>query len=145
VRDEEAIRTLVCAYPERLDAGDFDGVAGLFEHGLFRNARGGEPRVGRDAVRRMYDHVVVYDDGTPRTRHVLGNIEVECDAAAGTASARCTFTVLQAVESGSIEAVLAGRYHDRFARVDGAWAFAERVVHADLLGDLRMHMGRGRG
>jgi uncharacterized protein (TIGR02246 family) len=144
VDDEEEIRALVCAYAEHLDAGDFDGVAALFADGVFRSARGGEPRVGRDAVRAMYDAVVVYDDGTPRTRHVLGNIEVDCDAIAGTATARCTFTVLQAVSTGTLQVVLAGRYHDSFARLDGVWRFAERTVFPDLLGDLNGHMGRGR-
>jgi 3-phenylpropionate/cinnamic acid dioxygenase small subunit len=145
VRDEDAIRALVCAYAERLDAGDFDGVARLFTHGTFRSARGGEPRVGADAVRAMYDSVVVYEDGTPRTRHVLGNVEVDCDASRGTATARCTFTVLQAETAGSLCAVLAGRYHDRFACIDGDWQFEERTVYPDLLGDLRRHMGHGRG
>jgi len=33
-----------------------------------------------------------------------------------------------------IRPVLAGRYHDRFARVDGAWRFAERAYLVDLTG-----------
>jgi uncharacterized protein (TIGR02246 family) len=142
---EEAIRALVCAYAERLDAGDFDGVAELFTHGVFRSALGTEPRIGRDAVRRMYDPIVVYDDGTPRTRHVLGNIEVDVDDGGAEATARCTFVVVQGASAGSLHAVLAGRYHDRFTRHDGEWRFAERTVFPDLAGDLGGHMGRGRG
>ena len=150
--DEHQIRALIGAYAERLDAGDLDGVAALFEHGVFRSARGGEPLVGRDAVRRQYDQVILYpDDGypgdrhaTPRTKHVLGNIEVVIDPPdpTATATARCTFTVLQAVSPGELGAVLSGRYHDRFEFVDGSWRFVERVVHPDLLGDLSRHMGR---
>ena len=138
---EEQIRALVVAYAERLDAGDLDGVAVLFEHGAFRSARGGEPRVGHTAVRRMYDPVILYDDGTPRTKHVLGNIQVDIDDVAATARARCTFTVLQAAPGLSLAPVLAGRYHDRFEHRDGAWRFVERIVHPDLLGDLSHHMG----
>ena len=141
---EEAIRSLVCAYAERLDAGDFDGVAELFKNGEFRSALASEPRVGREAVRRMYDPIVLYDDGTPRTRHVLGNIEVGLDDDGGAATARCTFVVMQAAASGSLQAVLAGRYHDRVLRVDGVWQFAERMVLPDLVGELGGHMGRGR-
>jgi ketosteroid isomerase-like protein len=140
--DEEAIRALVCAYAERLDAGDFDAVADLFAQGTFRSAHTGAARIGAPAVRRMYDTVVVYEDGTPRTKHLLGNIVVECDPAGQTARARCTFTVLQAEPGGRLQPVLAGRYHDRFRRVDGRWRFAERTVHPDLLGDLTGHMGR---
>ena len=175
--DEEQIRELIGAYAERLDAGDLDGVAALFEHGVFRSARGGEPLVGRDAVRRQYDPVILYPDdrypndrypndrspddrypndgrtgdrrtgdrhATPRTMHVLGNIEVVIDrpGPTATATARCTFTVLQAASPGELGAVLSGRYHDRFELVDGSWRFVERVVHPDLLGDLSRHMGR---
>lgn len=141
---EEAIRALICAYAERLDAGDLDGVAALFAHGTFRSARGGEPLVGRDAVRRQYDPVILYDDGTPRTKHVLGNIEIDCDLVTDTATARCTFTVLQAAPGAVLGPVLAGRYHDRFARVAGEWQLTERTVHPDLLGDLSRHMHRER-
>ncbi len=132
---------MIAAYAERLDAGDLDGVAALFEHGSFRSARGGAPLVGAAAVRRMYDPVILYEDGTPRTKHVLGNIEVDVDERAGTATARCTFTVFQGAPGTALQAVLAGRYHDRFERRDGAWHFVERTVHPDLMGELSRHMG----
>jgi hypothetical protein len=139
-RPSEEIIALVVAYAERLDAGDLDGVAALFEHGTFRSALGGEPLVGSRAVRRQYDPVLRYDDGTPRTKHVLGNIEVSVDHAAGVASSRCAFTVLQQVPGGGLHAVLAGRYHDRFGCDDDGWHFVERLVHPDLIGDLSEHM-----
>ena len=143
--DEEQIRALIGAYAERLDAGDLDGVAALFEHGVFRSARGRDPLVGREAVCRQYEPVILYPDdhfgASPRTKHVLGNIVVEVQDAA--AAARCTFTVLQAVPPGPVQAVLAGRYEDRFDRVNGSWRFTERVVHPDLFGDLSQHMARG--
>ena len=145
VNDEEQLRGLVVAYAERLDAGDLDGVAALFERGRFRSSRGGQlgsPRVGTEAVRAMYDDVEIYDDGTPRTKHVLGNIEVACDRTRGTGSAACTFTVVQAAPNGPLRAVLAGRYHDQFVFADDRWWFAERVVHPDLMGDLSSHMRR---
>ncbi len=137
--DEEAVRALVVAYAERLDAGDFDGVAALFEHGVFRSARGGPDRIGPPEVRAMYDSIVVYDDGTPRTKHVLGNVLVDVADDRRTAGARCTFTVLQSGVDG-LRPVLAGRYHDRFEQVDGEWRFTERLVLPDLYGDLAMHM-----
>jgi hypothetical protein len=130
----------VIAYAERLDAGDLDGVADLFSHGAFRNARSNRVRTRKGEVREMYDSVVIYDDGTPRTKHVLGNLSVAIDDA-NSATASCTFAVLQAFEGGSIQPVLAGRYEDRFERADGEWRFAERVVDPDLVGDLRQHMG----
>jgi len=137
----DAVVALIVAYAERLDAGDLDGAAELFEHGTFRSARGGEPLVGRNAVRRQYEPVLLYEGGTPRTKHVLGNVEVTVDARAGTASSHCTFTVLQQAPTQQLQAVLAGRYHDRFEQGADGWRFVERVVHPDLLGDLSRHMG----
>ena len=57
----------------RLDAGDFDGVADLSVTAFFESPRGTN-LVGADAVRSQYEPVVVYDDGTPRTKHVLGTV-----------------------------------------------------------------------
>jgi ketosteroid isomerase-like protein len=140
VGDVEAIRALIVAYADRLDAGDFDGVAALFEHATFSSARGGE-RTGREEVRRVYESVVVYEDGTPRTKHVLGNVEIAVDADGASAHSRCTFAVMQSSSAGSIAVVLTGRYHDAFARVGDEWRFSARTVHPDLIGDLSAHMG----
>jgi len=142
---DEAIRTLICAYADRLDRGDLDGVADLFADGVFRSARTGEALNGRDAVRRLYEPVVLYGDGTPRTMHVLSNVRVSSGAEADRAQAQCSFTVLQRAPGAALRPVLAGRYEDSFARVDGTWRFAERIVHADLIGDLSGHMRHGRG
>jgi ketosteroid isomerase-like protein len=139
--DEVAIRGLVNAYCERLDAGDFDGVAALFARGAFRSPAGTD-LVGADAVRRMYDPVIRYADNTPRTKHVLGTVLVEVDGPAGTAAARSHFTVFQAVPGIPLQPVLAGRYHDTFTRADGDWWFTERMVRPDLEGDLSRHMER---
>jgi hypothetical protein len=151
--DEVAVRALINAYCERLDAGDFDGVAALFARGAFRSPAGTN-LVGADAVRGMYDAVLLYADGTPRTKHVLGTVVVELDAPdhhpaphagrAPTAAARSHFTVFQQVPGHPLAPVLSGRYHDRFVRHEGAWWFAERMVRPDLEGDLGLHMGSRR-
>jgi hypothetical protein len=36
--------------------------------------------------------------------------------------------------------ILAGRWHDRFERDGDQWRFADRLIHADLVGDLRFHI-----
>jgi len=137
--NEAEIRALLNAYCERLDAADFDGVADLFRDGAFRSPRGTN-LVGAEAVRRQYDPLFVYDDGTPRTKHVLGTVIVEVDEATGTAAARCAFTVFQEADGAPLQPVLSGRYHDQFERVDGAWCWRERFVYPDLEGDLARHM-----
>jgi uncharacterized protein (TIGR02246 family) len=140
--DTEAVRALVVAYAERLDAGDLDGVAALFADAVVHSTVSGARLTGQAAVRRMYDQVILYEDGTPRTKHVLGNLEIRVDPDAATATSGCTFTVLQARPGQRVEPVLCGRYDDRFARVDGRWRFTERTITPTLLGDLSTHMGR---
>ncbi len=140
--DAEAVRGLVVAYAERLDAGDLDAVAALFDDAVVRPAASGAELVGREAVRRMYDPVILYEDGTPRTKHVLGDLTVRIDGDASTATSGCTFTVLQGRSGRGLQPVLCGRYDDRFARVEGHWRFTERVITPTLLGDLSGHMGR---
>jgi 3-phenylpropionate/cinnamic acid dioxygenase small subunit len=140
--DVEAVRALVVAYAERLDSGDLDGVAALFEAAVLRPARSGRSLVGAAAARHLYDPVIRYDDGTPRTQHTLGNLEVSVDADRHHAASRCAFTVWQARPGGGLGPVLAGRYEDRFARVGGRWRFTERVITPELVGDLSAHMRR---
>ncbi len=134
------IEALIYRYAELLDSGDLDGVAALFEHADWV-AGSRDFRVhGTDAVRRMYYGVILYDDGTPRTKHVITNVVIDHDDGSTRATARSYFTVLQAADDGLLQPVIAGRYHDRFERAGGTWRFAERVIHPDLQGDLSRHM-----
>ena len=134
-----AIRALVASYGDRLDAGDLDGVAALFRNATWRS--GTRTLTGFAAVRAVYDDVILYD-GVPSTRHVMGDVVVDLDGVHATS--RCSFTVFQARPGFPLQAVLVGRYHDVFACFDGTWEFRERLVHADLIGDLSLHMRRGR-
>ena len=133
------IAALVYRYAELLDSGDLDGVAALFEHAAWGSGTRTERMRGTDQVRRMYDGVIIYDDGTPHTKHVITNLVIEHDDGATHATARSYFTVLQA-HDGVLQPVIAGRYHDTFEQVEGVWRFAERVIHPDLQGDLSHHM-----
>ena len=136
----EAVAGLVHEYSRRLDAGDLDGVADLFARASWRSDRGSVRR-GAEEVRRAYDPVVLYD-GVPRTKHVITNLRIDADGRR--ARSRCYFTVVQAPPGRPPEIVLAGRYHDEFASDDGRWHFTDRLILADLVGNLRWHMGTGR-
>jgi len=138
VTDHDAIVALVHGYAERLDAGDLDGVATLFADATYGRA-GGPVRRGAAEVRAALD-VIKLHDGCPRTKHVVTNVLVEVDTAAGRATARSYFTVLQETQALPLQTILAGRYHDRFARAGADWRFVERVIHVDLVGVLREHL-----
>src|SRR3954451_21530458 len=88
----------------------------------------------------LRDSLIVYEDGTPRTKHVTTNIAIEVDEEAGTAVARSYFTALQALPGLALQPIVSGRYRDRFERRDGEWCFVERRVRTDLVGDLSHHL-----
>jgi 3-phenylpropionate/cinnamic acid dioxygenase small subunit len=134
-----AIENLIASYAELVDDGDFAGVGMLLADATFIGAAG--PVSGRDAIEKMLrDSLIVYDDGTPRTKHVTTNIAIEIDEGAGRADSRSYFTVLQALPELALQPIVSGRYQDRFARRDGRWRFVERRVRTDLVGDVSRHL-----
>ena len=135
--DVEAITALIHEYAFRLDRGDLDGVAALFAHAELRSTRNDQVLRGATEARTLYDPVILYDDGTPRTVHQLTNVTVEVDGPM--AHARSYFTVLQVTGVG-LHPILVGEYRDRFAHVDGHWEFSERIFDPRLFGDLSRHM-----
>jgi 3-phenylpropionate/cinnamic acid dioxygenase small subunit len=138
-----AIENLIATYAELVDDGDFAGVGVLLADATFTGDSGTVS--GGDAIEKMLrDNVVIYEDGTPRTKHVTTNIAIEVDDESGTAVARSYFTALQALPDLGLQPIVSGRYHDRFERRDGKWRFVQRHVRTDLLGDVSRHL-RGSG
>ena len=135
--DIDAITALIHEYGFLLDRGELDAVAALFARAELSSTRGGPVRRGAGEARTLYDGVIIYDDGTPRTMHQLTNVTVEVDGTV--ARARTYFTVLQVTDLG-LHPILAGEYRDRFTSVDGRWEFTERVFDPRLFGDLSGHM-----
>lgn len=137
---DREIRNLLYLYAERMDAGDLTGVADLFAHASYASGDG-PPARGREFVERVNrELVILYEDGTPRTRHLTSNTWLEVDEEAGTARARSTFTVLQGLPGRPIEPIVTGRYQDAFERVDGRWRFSARRIFMDHTGDLSRHL-----
>jgi|ERR1700730_451961 uncharacterized protein (TIGR02246 family) len=139
--DVEAIRALVHEYAERIDTGDLDGLAAMFADATWGSPGRGRPLRGTDQVRRGYDGVILYE-GIPCTKHVISNVTIELTGESA-AAARSYFTVLQARPDFPLQPIIAGRYHDRFERVDGRWRFADRQIIPDLVGDLSQHLRGG--
>lgn len=139
--DERQIENLLHTYAERIDLGDFEGVADLFAHAVITTP-GAEPGPGgREAALATYQQSTrLYEDGTPKTKHVTTNSIIEVDSVGRTATARSYFTVFQRLDDFPLQPIIAGRYHDRFECVDGVWRFTERVMLPELLGDLSRHL-----
>jgi 3-phenylpropionate/cinnamic acid dioxygenase small subunit len=134
-----AIENLIATYAELVDDGDFAGVGVLLADATFTGGSGSVS--GADAIEKMLrDNVIIYEDGTPRTKHVTTNVAIEVDEEADTAVSRSYFTALQALGDLALQPIVSGRYHDRFERRDGRWRFVQRHVRTDLLGDVSRHL-----
>ncbi len=139
---EQQIKNLIYHYAELLDDGDVAAVAQLLGRARFIGPDGAEQGSGAEAIEAIYSSFLrLYPDGTPRCQHVTGNVIVEIDGA--TATARSYFTVLQATTDLPLQPIMAGRYHDSFARDAGGWYFSSRQMLPRLAGDLSAHLLRG--
>jgi len=142
-----AITTLMYRYAECIDAADFAGLAALFAHGRIRASSG--PAGSGWSGQEVHDFYAgtnkVHDDGTLRTRHVNANPITDIDEAAGVATVRSTYVVFQATAKLPFQPIVGGRYEDRFERVDGAWRWAERLIHVDQVGDVSEHLNLDPG
>lgn len=136
-RDE--IENLLYVYAERIDAGDFAGVAEMFAYAEIRVAGSDAATRGRDDVLRLYESTTrLYECGTPRTKHVVTNPIILVDG--DRATARSCFTVMQQTPELPLQVIITGRYRDELERADGGWRFAAREMVLEQLGDLSRHL-----
>jgi hypothetical protein len=136
-----SIENLLYRYAELIDAGDYEGIGELFAHGSIADEQGAPMATGAEAVAKLY-HTTTrkYDDGTPKTQHILTNPLVEFDPDGTTATCRARFTVLQQTDVLPLQAIISGAYVDRFELVDGTWRYAEKRMVMRLFGDLSQHL-----
>ncbi len=138
----EAITKLIYTYAERIDAGDFAGVGELFADATLTFEGYGDAVSGRDAIEALYTRTTRrYEDGTPRTKHVMTNVMVDVADDGTSASSRSYFTVLQAVPGAlALQPVIAGRYRHAYERTEVRWRVTAMHITIDLMGELGHHM-----
>jgi 3-phenylpropionate/cinnamic acid dioxygenase small subunit len=138
----EAITALIYTYAERIDAGDFAGIGELFADATLTFEGFGDAISGRDEIERLYQRTTRrYEDGTPRTKHVMTNVIVEVSEDERRATSRSYFTVLQAVPGElTLQPVIAGRYRHHYGCPEGQWRVEAMHIMIDLMGDLSHHM-----
>jgi uncharacterized protein (TIGR02246 family) len=119
--DRDAIRDVAARYCHNFDAGDADGVAGLFtEDGMFDPGFAGfVPLESREAIRAFVGGL------TPGTvHHMVTDLAYDVDGDRATGIASFIVTAGTAI-------VTVGRYHDELTRIDGAWRIVRRVAESD--------------
>jgi ketosteroid isomerase-like protein len=138
----EEITRLIYTYAERIDLGDFAGVAEVFGSATLTFEGFGDAVSGTGAIQALYERTTRrYEDGTPRTKHVMTNVMVDVAEGGTSASSRSYFTVLQAVPGAlTLQPVIAGRYRNTYECEEGQWRFASVHIMIDLMGDLAHHM-----
>src|SRR5687767_15894907 len=81
--DWHAIHTLLMTYAERLDGGSFAEVGALFEEAMYRiehaGGAGSSSFRGAVEVEGFCRGTRLYPDGTPRTRHLVTNVNIQVD------------------------------------------------------------------
>ena len=138
--DVHTIMKVVVSYVELLDRGDLDGLASVFARATVRVHGSASELRGATAYKEFIEQGVQFYDGTPSTKHLISNLIVEIDDDRRTATARSYYTAFQARPELPFQPILAGRFHDRLERDGDDWYIVERVIYADLFGDLRYHV-----
>ena len=140
--DWHAVNTLLMSYADHVDGARFADVAALFEHATYRVEHAGTSHTsvhrGAAEVLSFCQQTRVHEDGTPRTRHVITNVNIQVDGDGATA--RSYVTVFQQTDVLPLQPIASGCYLDRFERVDGNWRFADRLITGFLLGDRSQHV-----
>lgn len=133
---------LLARYAALIDAGDFDGVGRLFAGAVIEDPDGTVIAEGAEQVAALYRNTTRrFEDGTPRTKHLTTNHIVDVDPTdTSKAIVRSYFVVLQQVDDGPLQPIVAGRYHDRLAQVDGGWQFVTRRMIPRMFGDVSRHL-----
>lgn len=124
--DHAAIRDLLAAYCEHLDAYEIEAVGALFtELGVMDQGPGrGGPIAGRQAiVAGMLERQAVFR----RTHHQLGQSRITCTG--DTAQSVTYVTAWHQRWDGSV-VVARLRYEDELVRQNGGWRIQQRVSRA---------------
>jgi hypothetical protein len=135
--DRDEISNLIARYAELLNLGQIDELGDLFRHGRITSTTGDQVYDGTDAVKEMYRASVVFPENLPDTLLFTSNLQIDVDG--DSATGKAYFLGMHQTTNG-VAAVIAGRYHDEFRRIDGKWWFHHRHMLPDLAGDLSSHL-----
>src|ERR1700739_4235327 len=135
--DRLAIRELVEAYAHCADRRDAKGQMSLFTPDthfvVYMNAKDPKPSQelhSREALASVFADLNKYD----ATMHFVGQSTIlSLSDARSTGEAYCLAHHLPVDGSKRRLMIAALRYYDTFAKMDGAWLFAERLLYVDWI------------
>jgi hypothetical protein len=134
--DRLALRELVDAYAHCADRRDAKGQMALFAEDacfiVYMNARSDVPSQelqGRDTLAPVFDNLNQYE----ATTHFNGQSTVVLDGTEATGISYCLAHHVSVHGSERSLMIASIRYLDRFAKIDGAWHFAQRKLLVDWI------------
>ncbi|MCZ4274131.1 nuclear transport factor 2 family protein [Maritalea porphyrae] len=138
MNDNQAINFLLTDYCLALDEGRIDDCAALFKNAEF-TFKGFPTAKGIEGVKGMFANLIIYEDGTPRTRHLLTNVRIDVADGANAATSQGYLIVMQQVDEAPMQPIFSGHYVDEFEIIEGNWQFSRRNVLAPQFGDMSRH------
>jgi ketosteroid isomerase-like protein len=135
VGDRLALGRLVKAYAHHVDRRQPEAVAALFcEDGVLAIYNGDPEVVEPDRVRNGRDEITSALAGMTRyevTTHLLGQQMVEVDGDDASGETYCMAHHVYEADGIRRDRVMAIRYLDTYARIDGEWKIAQRRLAID--------------
>jgi uncharacterized protein (TIGR02246 family) len=138
LEDKDAIRELMAAYCQALDACRFAEVASLFaEDGIWTTDYG--EAQGRAKIEQMLSSIVPRKGEGPQRKHYITNIIIKVDGD----SAKSVSDYLIIREDGkNLIPVMGGTYKDQWIRREGKWWFIRKELVHDIAGDMGLKNNR---
>jgi 3-phenylpropionate/cinnamic acid dioxygenase small subunit len=142
VCDYHEIANLLYEYGFLIDAGDFEGIGQLLADARLISDGAPMDVRGADAIARHYARTTrCYEDtGTPKTKHVFSNVQIEIDEGRGVARGKANYMVFQQTDALPLQLIITGHYEHRFEKRGDAWRIAEKKFFVDQVGDLSHHL-----
>ena len=139
--DRTAIENLIFRYARYVDTARYEQLGALFAAATITANKTSQRFSGAAEVRdywRMSNKR--FAEGTPRTHHVVTNLEFEDGPHQDSALVRSCFTVLQATDSIALQPIACGRYQDVFDRGPDGWRYRAKHIEVTLLGNMSDHL-----
>ena len=135
---KDAIRELMAAYAQALDACRFADVAACFAPDGEWTTDYGAAR-GPTEIEAFIRGIVPVKGEGPQRKHYITNIIIKVDGE--TASAVSDYLIVRESENGLIP-VMGGTYKDRFVRTPAGWRFSRKELEHHIAGDMALKNGR---
>ena len=138
----QQIANLFHRYADYIDEGKLEAVSQLLKDCTIADGDGNVLATGYEEVLAMYSGMIrIYPEtNTPQTQHVLSNLIVEEQEQENVIHASENFSVFQKLDSGSVEAIICGKYKNIFHRTEGVWSFHRHTMTPRIIGDMSQHI-----